>query len=481
MAALAGLTGRGRALVAVGLGVLAAAVVFGQRDLLRVGVLVLVLPLLSVALLARTRYRLACARSVIPARVPVGGEASATLVLENVSRLPSGLLLARDTLPWQLGVAPRLVIDRLEADGRREVSYPLQAQIRGRYPVGPLTVRLVDPFGLCSLTRAFQATDQLLVTPVVYALPSVPLGGDWSGQGDSRTRTVASSGEDDVVPRGYRTGDELRRVHWKATARAGELMVRREELPWRSRATLVVDTRAMAHRQRPIADHARSPGASIEPVLSASSYEWTLSAVASIGVHLLRHGWSLRLMDGDAHPLTAETDHAGADLEGLLLDALAVATPTPGETLGASAPQQRRRVADGLVIAVVGRTDPTQAQELAGIRPGASTAIAIIVDVDAWSTPVRGSHVDAPGTGAAARSAAVLRAAGWRVAIAHPDEPLATLWGRLASGLQTADRMSEPGTAGRSPYVRPVDHHRQDVTPAAPAAGLPATTPGGPR
>ena len=48
--------------------------------------------------------------------------------------------------------------------------------------------------------------------------------------------------------REYRRGDDLRRVHWRSSAHAGELMVRREEQPWQSRATLFVDNRKVAHR-----------------------------------------------------------------------------------------------------------------------------------------------------------------------------------------------------------------------------------------
>ena len=55
------------------------------------------------------------------------------------------------------------------------------------------------------------------------------------------------AGEDDVIPRAYRDGDELRRVHWRSTARYGELMVRREEQRWRNRATVLLDSRSISH------------------------------------------------------------------------------------------------------------------------------------------------------------------------------------------------------------------------------------------
>jgi uncharacterized protein (DUF58 family) len=91
--ALAGLTTRGRSFVAAGATAIVCAVALGERDLLRAGVLVLALPLLCTLAVSRTRYRLACARRLEPARLPVGREARVDLRLENVSRLPSGRLM----------------------------------------------------------------------------------------------------------------------------------------------------------------------------------------------------------------------------------------------------------------------------------------------------------------------------------------------------------------------------------------------------
>ena len=62
------------------------------------------------------------------------------------------------------------------------------------------------------------------------------------------TRTAAASGEHDIATREYRYGDDLRRVHWRSTARRGELMVRRDEQPHQMQATVLVDRRAVGHR-----------------------------------------------------------------------------------------------------------------------------------------------------------------------------------------------------------------------------------------
>lgn len=417
--ALSSLTRRGRWVAGGGAVLLVVSVGLGQRDLMRIGVLLLVLPVLSLLLLLRTRYRLSCARGLRPTRVPVDGTATSVVRLENLARLQTGLLLLEDQVPWQLGWSQRFVVDRLVGGTRRDVRYELRAPLRGRYEVGPLQVQLMDPFGLCRTTRRFAVTDSLTVVPRVIPLPVVPLLGDWSGLGESRSRAVASSGEDDVVPRQYRTGDELRRVHWKSTARSGELMVRQEETPWRTRATVVLDTRAVAHR---------GDGPS-------SSFEWAVTTAASVAVHLARRGYALRLLDLDGTPLHGDTHVAvdglpPADAENPVLDALAVVQPTSRTTPRIADPAVRERIRDGLVVMVLGDLDTALTETVAGTRRGRATAVALLADTARWPGP-RATPLDATRL---ERSVSLLAGAGWRVAVCAPGDDLAQAWRGLARG-----------------------------------------------
>lgn len=186
--ALAGLTTRGRSFLAAGIAAAICAYVLGQPDLLRVGLLLAALPLICAAVVYRTRYRVAGSRRLSPARVPAGSEARVHLRMDNVSRLPTGLLMLQDRVPYVLGPRPRFVLDRVEAGGRREVSYRVRSDLRGRYPLGPLQLRLSDPFGMCELTRAFSTYDTLTVIPRVEPLPPVRLSGEAKGYGDGRQR-----------------------------------------------------------------------------------------------------------------------------------------------------------------------------------------------------------------------------------------------------------------------------------------------------
>jgi len=268
--ALAALTTRGRAFIAAGVTAVVCAMLLDQRDLLRVGVLLALLPLVTAFFLGRSRYRLGLVRSVSPSQVPVGQHARVKLDLSNDGRMPTGLLLLEDHLPYVLGTRPRFVVDRMGPKWKRTIEYGVRSDLRGRFTIGPMTVRLSDPFGLVEMNRAFQSTAGFVVTPRVLTLPAIPLSGAWTGSGDNRPRAFATGSAEDVTVREYRRGDDLRRVHWRSSARVGELMVRREEQPWQSRATLFLDNRRFSHR---------GSGA-------ASSLEHAVSAAASIAIHL---------------------------------------------------------------------------------------------------------------------------------------------------------------------------------------------------
>jgi uncharacterized protein (DUF58 family) len=426
--ALAGLTTRGRSFLAAGVAAAVCAYVLGQSDLLRVGLLLAVLPLVCAAVLYRTRYRVAGSRRLTPARVPAAGEARVHLCVENVSRLPTGLLMLQDRVPYVLGPRPRFVLDRVEAGGRREVSYRVRSDLRGRYPLGPLQLRLTDPFGLCELTRSFSAQDTLTVIPRVEPLPPVRLAGEATGYGEGRQRSLALAGEDDVIPRGYRYGDDLRRVHWRSTARYGELMVRREEQPQRARCTVLLDTRGTAYA-----------GAGPD-----SAFEWAVSGAASVLVHMLERGFSVRLLTdtGSAVPGEGADGFAGAsqesaDAAGLLMDTLAVIDHSDGTGLS-RAYDLLRGGNEGLLVAFFGDLDEEQAAIAAKMSRRGGGALAFVLDSGVWLR----EPTDVPGPSETAEERLrLLREAGWTAVGVARGAALEERWRhaeQLRSGLAPA-------------------------------------------
>ena len=148
--------------------------VAGQRDVMRIGLLLAALPVIAAILVSRARLRMSCERAVEPAQVPLGSPMKGQIILGQDGRLPAG-----DPAAGGRG-APRA---RQPARGswstrpicswRRVVEYPLLGRVRGRFSTGPLTVRTTDPFGLVQLDRQFVATTEVMVTPRVVPLPTI--------------------------------------------------------------------------------------------------------------------------------------------------------------------------------------------------------------------------------------------------------------------------------------------------------------------
>lgn len=429
--ALAALTTRGRAFLAAGLSCVACAVWIGQKDLLRVGILLTALPLVTMLVVARSRYRLTCAREISPRRVPTGEPTTVTLRLSNAGRMPTGVLLLEDQVPYVLGTRPRFVIDHMGPRWRQDVSYPLRAEVRGRYVLGPLSVRVSDPFGFVELVKSFPSRNTVVVTPAVQALPASRLSGEWSGTGDNRPRAFAAAGTEDVTVREYRQGDDLRRVHWPSTARAGELMVRREEQPWQSRATVVLDTRRGAHR-------GSGP---------ASSLEWGITAAASVAAHLAQRGFTVRLAtDVDLAAGRGSWHDRGMGSVGeteALLETLAVTRASERPRI--EAPASAEHGSSGLLVAIVGTLDTADLRSLARLRRGSGVSLAILLDGSSWV----GGHGSEARRLTARRGAAVvaLRRQGWQVSVAGASNTVASAWEELTSSLGLRPASTDPRSA----------------------------------
>ncbi|MCW2795810.1 DUF58 domain-containing protein [Nocardioides sp.] len=420
--ALAGLTVRGRAFIAAGVTAIVCAIVLGQPALTRVGVLVLALPLVTAAFIGRSRYRLALVRTVTPQLVSAGQPSRVNLSLTNEGRTPSGVLLLEDHVPYVLGTRPRFVLEGIGHGWRRHVTYQVRSDVRGKFDIGPMSVRVSDPFGLVELGRAFRTTVPLVVTPRTVPLPNIPLGGAWTGSGDNRPRAFAIGSAEDVTVREYRRGDDLRRVHWRSSARMGELMVRREEQPWQSRATLFLDNRTRSHRGQGI----------------ASSLEAAVSAAASIAVHLSHRGFTVRLVTATGEDATSAWHFRNADLNtGPLLEALAVVQALSSVSIDTGWLTEHGH--GGLTVAVLGAIEPVDVPVLRRMQHHTGSALAIALDVDAWVSPTGGNGGGTP----------VLAQQGWRAVTLQPRDRLDVVWQELGRSHTQSSRNRGPDAPRR--------------------------------
>ena len=103
-------------------------------------------------------------------RVPI------EIALRNDGRLPASLLLVEDRRPAGIsddeGTGARFVVRGLRPRHLTELRWHAVGRRRGRYTLGPVRIRLRDPFGLAERSRRYRATDDLVVFPPIEPLGS---------------------------------------------------------------------------------------------------------------------------------------------------------------------------------------------------------------------------------------------------------------------------------------------------------------------
>ncbi|HET7398537.1 MAG TPA: DUF58 domain-containing protein [Intrasporangium sp.] len=408
------LTTRGRAFLWAGAVLFAAGVVLGFRDLTRVGVLLVGLPLASAALVRTRRTRMRIERHISPERISVGQDAAVALTFVNVSSATAPLFLAEERLAYVLGDRPRFVVGRIAPGRGRTVSYTVRSDLRGRHRLGPLGVRVQDPFGLANRHAVLEGTADLVVLPEVAPLTANRQPSSGVGSEGEQAHIIALHGEDDATTREYRDGDDLRRIHWPATARTGDLMVRQEDRPAQRRAVVLLDPRAEAHG---------GSGA-------ASSFEWAVRAAASVAVHLDQFGYAVHLVCTE----TVADGRAGETMDAeQILDVLSVTStgPDSGEDRILHA-AQALSAAGGFVVAVLGARDPRVTARVATLRQPGITGLAFVLDAHSFG--------DAPLADAVSGHVDVLRLAGWRVVPVHRGDDVPWAWGTLTAATVGGNR-----------------------------------------
>ncbi len=399
------LTRRGTAFVVAAVLCFAAAAALSAPALLYATGLLLGLVLVGLAFVGWGHSKVVVDRSFSPQVVEPGQGIRARLTVANQSAAPCPEASWTDRLPRVVagtasGVLPALGPVGAD-DARIAATYALSSGTRGHHEVGPLAIQVVDPFGLVRRARTFGGRHRLTVLPHRYPLdPIRPRGvGD-----DGSTRPAPQNvglGEDDVIARRYVAGDAMKRLHWKATAHRGELMVRQEEQHLSPRASIVLDLDADSHGtalHRGQWEHS--------PTL-----EWSVSAVASVATHLAQAGFVVTLAshDGAVDVVIAEGQDSVRDA----MIALAGVEASTGADV-------RPGAVERFVVLVTGRLDADRAQRWVRELAGDAGVHAIV------SSATREPVLDD------------LAAAGWSVATYGPRSDVPEVWSALDGSVSRA-------------------------------------------
>lgn len=317
----------------------------GVLELIVTGVATGTAVVASVVFVWASGLRLDVRREISPPKVHAGTPSTVELRIHNAGRHTTPVLLVHDRVTGTRGVS--MMLAPLLAGEEAPVAYRLPTDRRGVLGVGPLVFELSDPFGLARTRTPAASSAELTVFPRIDSVVPIPhTTGDDPHAGADHPNALGRSGEDFYALRQYVVGDDLRRVHWPSTARHDELMVRQDELPWQSRATILLDTRSVT------AD---------DDVL-----ELLISAAASL-VHASSQRQDLvRLVTAEGTDSGFATGRAAFEA---IMEHLATLQASHLPTLGAAEAVLRTSTVGGALVVLVGeRAERTDLDALSGLR-----------------------------------------------------------------------------------------------------------------
>ncbi len=393
-------------LLVLGVAATVGAAYLGERDLLWLALTLALLPLLAAGYLVLARPRVSHDRTLTPATIPVGTSTRAVLHVANQSPAQASALRFVDDAPAVLGGGASFVIARGFGRWRQAVGYTVEADLRGRFEIGPLRGTASDPFGLASRTFTAAGTTSLLrVTPRVWPLGELTGGAGLGAAGDATPQRIGQAGQDDVLVREHRHGDDMRRVHWKMSAKQGDLMVRLEEHPWDPSSTLVVDTRLSAHL-------GHGP---------TGSLEWAVSAVTSIASLLVEGRYRLAVVAPSG--TVFESGHAvGHGAQHALIESMTDLAPSEETWLGRAVTDTEALTSAASIVAATGLLTAADAAALVAAGGRARSLVALVPDARAWGA-ADDEHGDA---------CRMMRNHGWTLVTYSPGEPVPAVWKRVS-------------------------------------------------
>jgi uncharacterized protein (DUF58 family) len=427
------LTRRGVVMLAASAVAFMVAYALGFRQLLYVATALAALPLIALLLIRVRRPRLSVIRSFSPHVVEAGSMSVVSLLVHNLGAAPTLRAICWDEAPWVESGSFPIELPVMQQRGLRftrrgntvRLEYELRPPRRGIHPIGPFVIQLGDAFGLVTTAYTVGQRQDLIVTPEVVALPETGLSIS-AGDGESRLVQRRSSGDDDdSMTREYRAGDAMRRVHWRASARHGDLMVRQEEQRSFPEARVILDTRGIGYDDL--------YGDERTGVLESDCFEWAVRMLASVTVHLRRYGFHVTVAESGSPQLEIGLSRRHRRLDDEFLAELAELRLTIS-SWGASelsGSMDKGRGSNGPIIAIAAAPDAQTLEWMLGQRRPGDVAVAFLVQ------PV--STADSPAHSAAARESYSLAAtserltnAGWLVVSVRSDDDHAAAWDSVA-------------------------------------------------
>ena len=262
---------------------------FGVLELFVLGTGIFALVVASLIWVRARRVSLEVHRHVVPSTLQVGEVGRVELRITNRTKVGTSPLHLWEPVSGMGGATLRLA--PLHGGESASANYRLPTTRRGTLVFGPLIVERRDPFGLCTMRSEVAGTHEIVVLPSHLAL-ALPSGNGSTGPigRHLRMRSLGRDGSEFHSLRDYADGDDLRQIHWRASARSETLKVREVEPEGLRRCTVALDTDAGEY--------------------TPESFERAVSAAASAVASAARSALAMRLVVGSETDLRNTNPHA---------------------------------------------------------------------------------------------------------------------------------------------------------------------------
>ncbi|MFJ4221254.1 DUF58 domain-containing protein [Curtobacterium luteum] len=366
-------TVRGWTLLAVGIGLVGGGLVGSTSVAVSAGLLLLVLLVLGTVLAFVVAAPLRGSRTAARAVVQVGEVYRERVTLRGTGLRfgPRSTLLVREQLDDVFAsvtdaetyatVGPRTPPAVLDVEAL--------AMHRGRGLVGPVTIRVEDPFGLLRVDRPVVRAEEVVVVPASVPLAALDTGALAGAVSADEGRVGQGGSADDSELRPYRPGDPIRRVHWGQSARRGELHVRQTTQAQPPEAVIALDVRRESYQRL-----GRDDLAELSDLGGDAAFEHAVVVAASVARALAARTSRVVLVSDDPDGITRHAGDAGG-LTDVLVGLADVRVRSDARDVTEVLPDVRGRDVHGMTAVVTGRCTAEQAAELVSATIGSSRGI----------------------------------------------------------------------------------------------------------
>jgi uncharacterized protein (DUF58 family) len=297
----------------------------------------------------------------------VGDRMRVTYTLRNTSRMPKLWLEIHNPTTLPGGLPGRAIT----LNGRSERSWLIRAPLsrRGHFRIEPLHIRTGDPFGFFEASATVGQGISVVVYPRIEPLPRWRLpAAALEGSHASPVRTLQTTPMATSV-RPYAPGDAMNRIHWKTTARHGEIQVKEFDLEQTADAWIILDLQRSIQTGRG----------------DDSTTEVAIRAAASIADRALQENRAVGMTVNVGRTAFLPPDRGGRQhlkIMQLLAAVEADASAPLVETLIATVGRLRRGMTAVIITASL---DPAWVRPLAALRTRGVACVVVSVDAPAYA------------------------------------------------------------------------------------------------